>query len=488
MVGPRHREERPEVNKECHDLFRTLAERVAELLDRERFDYYDIRIVQSSGSSLMLQDGRLERSSFSTGEGISVRVYAGGVWAMASSDSLLKEEAESLVPEVRRLATSGNGATDIDFGLLPPGERQAVADEVEVPPEEVSPAEKVGLLRKLAEEALRTGDERVVNHTFSYSDGAGASALASSRGSFIYSERSRVMLGCNVVAREEGMAQSWSERLGGIGGYERVMSVKNDEFGIRAVREALTLLRAPAAPGGKMPVILDPSVTGLFIHECLGHNAEADLVLEGQSLLDSKRGQSVASDLVTVIDDPTLRDGYGYHLYDAEGTPTRPTTIIRDGVLECYLHSIETALKMKEKPNGHARQGSYAARALPRMSNTFVAPGGSSLEELVSQIDKGLLLSRGESGYVLSEKGEYVCRAETGQIIEKGKLGERVRETSFNGRVLETLHNTAGLGNKLEVNDPGMCGKEGQSVAVDSGGPHMLVSELVVGGFGEETA
>jgi TldD protein len=476
----------PRAEKDRLQLFHGLADKLMPMLSKRGFDYYEVHLVQSSGSSLLLQDGRLERSSFSTGEGVSIRVYVGGSWAMASTDSLRAEEALGLVGEVARLASSGSGKTEIDFSLLPPGIEAVTQDKVEISPAEVSPAEKVALLRRLASEAMSAGNEHIVNHSFSYSDGAGASALSTSRGGFVYMERARIMLGCSVVAREGETAQHWSERLGGIGGYERIRDVNNETFGVKAVKEALTLIHTPPAPSGKMPVVFDPSVTGLFIHECLGHNAEADLVLEGQSLLDGKLGQQVASPLVTVIDDPTLENAYGHYLFDAEGFPAQATTIIKDGVLSGYLHDIETALRMKEAPNGHARQGSYAAQPLPRMSNTFVAPGKSKLEDLISGVHSGLLLCRGESGYVLSEKGEYECRAETGYVIENGRLGERVRETSFNGRVLDTLKRVDGLTSELVVNDPGMCGKEGQEVAVDSGGPHVLVSEVVVGGLGHE--
>ena len=265
---------------------------------------------------------------------------------------------------------------------------------------------------------------------------------------------------------------------------ERVKDVPPEEFGVKAVRKASALLRAPRPPAGAMPAILDPSVTGLFIHECLGHNAEADLVLEGQSLLDGMMGEKVASPLVTVVDDPTMSSAYGHYVYDAEGVRARPTVIIENGVLVSYLHSLETALRMKESPNGHARKGSFAARPLPRMSNTFLAAEENAVpvEDIVGKVERGVLLSRGSSGYVLSEKGEYVCRAETGRIIERGRLGEEIRETSFNGRVLDTLHRVAALGGPLVVNDPGVCGKEGQEVAVDSGGPHVLVERLTIGG------
>ena len=109
-------------------------------------------------------------------------------------------------------------------------------------------------------------------------------------------------------------------------------------------------------------------------------------------------------------------------------------------------------------------------------------PGSSELDALVSSIDEGLLLSRGESGYVLSEKGEYTCKVMEGQIIRKGRIEERVGETSFNGEVLDTLHKVVDKSDGLVVNDPAVCSKDGQGVAVDSGGPHVLVSEVMVSG------
>ena len=137
---------------------------------------------------------------------------------------------------------------------------------------------------------------------------------------------------------------------------------------------------------------------------------------------------------------------------------------------------------MGAAPDGHGRAESYAARPLARMSNTFFAAGEDELDAMIRGVERGLLLEHGTSGYVLSERGNYTCRAACARRIEGGELGELVRDVSFSGLVLETLRDIDAVSRDWRLDSPGFCEKDGQSVPVDSGGPYVRVSRMVVGG------
>ena len=118
----------------------------------------------------------------------------------------------------------------------------------------------------------------------------------------------------------------------------------------------------------KMPLIADRDLTGVYIHEALGHPCEADLVAAGDSCLDGKLGEKIGSDIVTVVDDPNIRGGYGAHPIDDEGLDTKEKCLIKNGILTEYLNHRETAEHFGIKPNAGARAQDGLHHPLVRMS------------------------------------------------------------------------------------------------------------------------
>jgi len=152
----------------------------------------------------------------------------------------------------------------------------------------------------------------------------------------------------------------------------------------------------------------------------------------------------------------------------------------RDQAFDC----LETAAKMGVAPNGSARAQGFSSRPIVRMSNTFIAPGRMSFEELLKDIDLGVYLRAGEWGYVFCERGQYTCPAGEDYLIRHGELAEHLQDASISGLTLETLLNADAVSSDFELNMPGMCGKSGQGIYINAGGPHVRVREVVVGGQG----
>jgi TldD protein len=230
-----------------------------------------------------------------------------------------------------------------------------------------------------------------------------------------------------------------------------------------------------------MRAVLDPELAGVFAHEAVGHASEGDLVQEGSSILAGKTGEQIGNDQLNIIDDPALPE-FGFEPCDAEGVAVRRTEIIKNGVVNAFLHSRETLAAVGNGMAGHARAMS-AEPPLVRMSNTYIQNGDATLEEIVEVCGDGILLKGSRGGQVDPGRGIFQFNAEYGFLIEHGECTSMVRDVSLSGEILSTLHGILLCGNDRTMH-PGYCGKGGQSVPVSDGAPHILLENAVVGGSG----
>lgn len=281
---------------------------------------------------------------------------------------------------------------------------------------------------------------------------------------------------------KDNQLQRASERVGGTGGYELT---KNAYPRTEKLVERLKgLLNADKAPAGNLPLIMDPDLAGVFAHEAFGHAAEGDLVVTGNSCLKNKLGQQVAADKVTIYDDPTY-EGYGHFLYDAEGTPARKRVLVKNGSLNEFILDRESAGKLgsKIRSNGGSRAESFRDNPLVRMSNTLIAEGDRTFEELLEEIQgKGIYAKASRGGQVDPAQGTFQFNTEEAYLVQGGEIKKPLRGVSFSGFTLATLKKVVGLTEEVNYSGAGICGKGGQRVPVGTGGPHLLVKEVNVGG------
>ncbi len=450
-------------------------------------EFADVRLRRSAGTSLFVQDGRVEQASSGTSAGAGVRVLADGAWGFASIQSLEPKALERALEQAEGGAreVAGKGGPRIE--LARPGVIDREADDIIVfSPHAVelsAKAAKLLVLEKAGRAAVRSG--AVVNSAISYADGEATEVIANTFGTVVSQRFARSTCACTMVAREGKLTESWMEKAALATGTGLLDGLTPEQLSIPAAKEALAQTKAAPAPGGKMRAIFDPSITGLLIHELLGHAAEADLVLRGHSILDGRMGEIIASPLVTVIDDPTILDAWGGYRYDSEGVPAERVTLVEEGRLTGWLESLETAARTGGAPNGHGRSEGILGRPIPRMSNTFLVAGSADVEEMIRGIEKGILLEHGAAGYAMGERGQFSCEADRGRRIEHGELGDPVRHVAVSGEILEVLESVDRVSAERRLSDPGYCSKDGQEVPVDNGGPYVRVGEILVGGHVE---
>ena len=264
-------------------------------------------------------------------------------------------------------------------------------------------------------------------------------------------------------------------------GFELFQDNPPDQIAETASRRALMMLEARRAPGGKMPVVLASDAGGTMIHEAIGHGLEADLAQTGMSVYSRRKGEQVASPLITVIDDPTLPLKRGSYAFDDEGVKAQRTILVEKGILKGYLYDYLTAMKDGTTSTGNGRRESYHSRPLPRMSNTFIAPGQIDPAAILHSTEKGLFVKKMGGGQVNTVNGDFVFEVTEGYLIEGGEIAEPVRGATLTGNGPDTLNAIDMVGSDLGFGI-GTCGKEGQGVPVADAQPTLRIPEIVVGG------
>lgn len=230
-----------------------------------------------------------------------------------------------------------------------------------------------------------------------------------------------------------------------------------------------------------MPVVLSEAAGGTMIHEAIGHGLEADLVQMGFSVYAGRRGEMVASPLVSVVDDATLQQRRGSYTFDDEGVPGQRTLLVDRGLLKGYLYDRLAAMKDNTVSTGNGRRESYRSRPLPRMSNTFILPGSTDPRAIVRSTERGLLVKKMGGGQVNTLNGDFVFQVSEGYLIEGGAVGEAVRGATLAGNGPAVLKSIDMVGNDLGFG-LGTCGKEGQGVPVADAQPTLRIPEMLVGG------
>ena len=295
----------------------------------------------------------------------------------------------------------------------------------------------------------------------------------------------RCRMSVSSFAQDGQNLQSGYEAPGASKGLEFFEERTPESIGKEASRIALVLLEAKDCPSGKMPVIIDNGFGGVIFHEACGHALEATSVSKNQSVFANKLGQQIASTKVTAIDDGTIVNGWGSENIDDEGNLQQKRVLIKDGILTSYMVDRLNGRRMHMEPTGSSRRQSYKYEPTSRMSNTYIAAGTDSFEEMFAGIKRGLYAKNMGGGSVDPQTGEFNFAVTEGYLIEDGKITVPVKGASLIGTGSEILMNIDRVSDNLKRGQ-GMCGSISGSIAVDVGQPAIRVSSITVGGTSNE--
>lgn len=462
-----------------------VIEKIVATATRLGASYADVRFDKIQSTRIQIRNN--EVTSFRTlfEQGAGLRVLVDGAWGFTMSSDLEKL-ASSAGKAVRLARLSAAHRTE----RIKVEEQQRFKSDVEWKQKKSHATVSIEDKLKFALEVNkrpRDLSENIAMVDNVYFEEEMSRWFANSEGIFIKHSKPVTAVSIQLVGKSGDLIVERSKALGGLAGLEATPFDKVLEIAEEETRSVLKLLKAKPAPSGDRPAVLNYDLGYTLAHEAFGHLCEGDHILKGESILEGKIGEQVASDLVTIIDDPTMREAtgipaYGSYPFDDEGVKAAPTTLVDKGRLISYLHSRETASKLGQKLTGNARVENYKRLPLVRMSNIYIQPSTYSEEELFEDVKNGVYLVDSRGGQTTGQ-GTFHVGVQMVYVIKNGEKGELRRGTAIAGRTLDTLKKIDGIGKQISF-DIGACGKgdPAQSVRCGSNGPPLRVSSITVGG------
>lgn len=439
-------------------------------------EYADIFIEHRKSTAIQLEDDRIEKVIAGATAGVGIRLIYNGKTAYAYSNDFSENVLIGLADTVSK------AAADVERDIVVDMKKRSseVTFLIKKYPETISMSEKIALV-KLGNNTARKFDQRIKQVNVMYRDSCQKVKVYTSDGFVSEDERVYTLGAVHVIAADGEIIQTGYEPVSGLIGYEIFDENPMDRIALKAAQRAVMMLKAKRATGGRMPVVISSEAGGTMIHEAIGHGLEADLAQQGLSVYSKKIGQQVASTAITVIDDATLPNKRGSFSFDDEGTPSKRNVLVKDGILQGYMYDRYTAMMDRTSSTGNGRRESYEYKPVPRMTNTFIAPGSLSPDEVIGSVNRGLFVKKMGGGQVNTVTGDFVFEVQEGYIIENGMIGEPVRGATLIGNGPEILRSIDMVASDLGFS-VGTCGKDGQGVPVSDAMPTLRIPEMVVGG------
>jgi TldD protein len=439
-------------------------------------DFAEIFVEEKDNNNITLVGGSIESSISGKDYGVGIRIFQGfnSVYAYTNNtsyDNLIKVAKEA------SLALKGK-KQDTVLNLM-----QKTNDNlhfIKTMPNTVSKEKKVELMKR-AYEAAKSYDSVISQVKVIYLDNIQNILVANTDGVFVEDKRVLTRTMVNAVASRNGEMQTGSSGKGAHIGFELYDNIDIEAHAREAARIAKTMIYADFCPSGKIPVIIDNEFGGVLFHEACGHGLEATSVAKKTSVFSDKIGEQVASSCVTAIDDGTIPNAWGSINIDDEGTKARKNVLIEDGILKGYLIDKLNGRRMGMESTGSGRRESYKFAPTSRMTNTYIAAGDSTKEEIIENTEYGLYAKCLGGGSVNTSTGDFNFAVREGYIIKNGKIDKPVRGATLIGTGLDVLSKIDMVGNNLD-HGQGMCGSLSGSVPVNVGQPTIRVKEMTVGG------
>ncbi len=443
-------------------------------------DYCEVRFEESEHLRIRFQGKGLDSVNNDINYGGCVRALHKGGWGFASfNDPAELEQAVRAACEQARFAGERKGG-ESRLAPVPVVEDEFVPNWT-LNPRAVSLDDKLRILNHYNELMLNYHPD-IVAAVIVYGEQITDLYFANTEGTYIYQQKLDIGSALMPTARRGDESNSQYVGLGSSIGFDCMLNA--DEQVKKACQIAVESLDAPQVKAGVYTVICDPALTGLFVHEAFGHLSEADDVYKNPDLAKAMTlGRRLGKDNLTIYDSGEYANNRGFLKYDDEGVATERTFLIKDGILVGRLHSRETAGAMAEKPTGSARAINYAFPPICRMRNTCIAPGDSTLEEMIKHTELGILAcSIGGGGETNGEMFNF--NAGYAYMIRDGKLAELVKDVALMGNVFTTLENIDMIGKDVEAPDgAGGCGKNQQApLATGNVAPYIRIQNVIMGG------
>ena len=442
-------------------------------------DFADLFFEFTVSNYIGLEDGKVNQSYGDISLGVGIRTVKGDQIGYGFTQELTEESMMSAAATASTLCDMNAAEIGSSFNRMQTGNYYPVAADFDG----IAAKSKLPLLQEINQKCFALSPE-IVKVNAGFQSSAKRILIASSDGvmaedvipgGFIYS---------SVVAERNGKREQAFWNLGGRRDLSFYTEDVISQVAQKSVNNALKLFDAIQPPAGEMPVVLGPGITGILLHEAIGHGMEADFNRKKISTFSTMLGKKVAEPFVTIIDDGTNMNLAGSLNVDDEGNPGKKTVLVENGILTSYLHDKISAKYYGVEPTGNGRRQDFQNYPVPRMRNTYMLGGDATPEEVIRQAGNGIFVEDVSNGQVKIGEGDFAFYVSQGRMIENGKLTSPIKDVNIMGNGPKMLANITMAANDLEMSlgGAGQCGKNGQGVPVSFGLPTCLVKSLTVGG------
>ncbi len=447
--------------------------------------YAEARYERQEPEQFLLKNGNLDALYSGQDRGIGVRVLAKGSLGFAATNELSKASVRAIVDDAVKLAKGSKRKTPIVFT-----QEETIATDWSVPESkklaDVSVEQKIAELQAVDKSVIALGF-KIPARLFALSANRIGKYFANSEGSKIRSFSPRLRLTYFLTVVNGSDAEQTHHDYGWSGGWEGIQAWDLEK---RVIDEAKSmqrsLLEGKKSPEGKMDLVVGPQVSGIAAHESCGHPTEGDRVLGREASQAGKSfippdglGMKVGSDLVNVVDDPTVEHAIAYYLTDDEGVRARRRYLYKEGRVNEFLQNRETAAVMQTRSNGAARAVNYNVEAIVRMANTFVEPADHSLEELLEGVRHGVYMKSFFEWNIDDKRYNAKYAGREAYLVEDGEIKRPVRNTVIELTTPAFWSAVDAVGKDFEF-EAGFCGKSdpGQALDASLGGPSMRLRNV----------
>jgi len=440
-------------------------------------DFAEVFAEDSYSSMLSMIDSKPKTASVGRQYGAGIRLHFGTEEIFVTTNDL----SETGLIKAAKTATQSKpgGARKIQSQVLNPYAHDSKHTYGDMP-WEVDRTRKFGFLKDL-DQTTRKQSTLVTQTTPMLNEKVQKVLIANSKGLLVEDTRINYRTFIDVIVEEAGTRESFSKNYFSCTDPLFFESLNVMDIAKQTVESALTILRAPFAPAGEMPVVLANGFGGVIFHEACGHGLETTSVAPKTSVFSEELGKKIADSCVTAVDDGTIEGEWGSLKFDDEGNQTKKTTLIENGILKSYMVDELGKKKTGFEITGSGRRQNYKFAPTSRMRNTYIAAGTSSLDEMIKDIDYGIFAKEMGGGSVSPGTGDFNFAVREAYIVRNGKIESPVKGASLIGRGIEALGQITKVGSDLKLS-PGMCGSVSGSIPAAVGQPSVLVSKILVGG------
>ncbi|AZR72892.1 hypothetical protein BBF96_05500 [Anoxybacter fermentans] len=389
---------------------------------------------------VMIEKNDLQIPKADDYEGIGIRVIKNNKVGFAATNRLDQVSIEKTLQGALDLAEMSTASpynqlpdpqpVQILEGLIDPNGFSLTAEKA---------VEQAGIIM---ETVLR--DSRVTLDSANVKGSFISRAIANSRGQAVREDRT--LYECFLIgfARDGDDISSFNVEFISGSNFEKLPIREKSE---KLARKVVNTLGAKSIPSFKGSVILSPLAIHYILLQPLSFVLRGEAVVTGMSPLKEKLGEMISSHNLTLVDDPTFADGYYSRSFDREGVPSIRLPIITKGQLNSFLHTNRTALKANTVSTGHASGNDQSITN--SATNLMIEPGDVSLEEMIQDIKRGILVNR-FSGNSDPISGDFSGVVKGGYYIENGEIVQPIREVMIAGNFYQMLNQISQLSNEVE--------------------------------------